>query len=67
MKVWKEVANEEAFVKVFDRLKRNYAIIENSGGGNDYCEEYHGTKGMKDIATWEYVEANMEENGDELV
>eukprot|EP00957_Ditylum_brightwellii_P117426 8956646-Ditylum_brightwellii.AAC.1 len=65
MKVWKEVANEEAFVKVFDRLKRKYAIIKKSGDGNDYCEDFCGKKGAEDIATWECVEANMEEGGEE--
>eukprot|EP00957_Ditylum_brightwellii_P195543 14899794-Ditylum_brightwellii.AAC.2 len=52
MKVWKEAANEGAFMKVFDRLKRNYGIIEKSGDGNDYCDEFCGNKEVEDIATW---------------
>ena len=60
MGVWEEVTNEEAFVKVFDRLKKNYKIIEKNGGGNDLVEEFRGKKGMEDISAYEFVGADME-------
>ena len=53
LKVWDEVASEEAFVKVFDRLKKNYALIKKNGGGNDLVEEYRGKKGRQAIAKFE--------------
>ena len=53
IKVWDEVASEEAFVKVFDRLKKNYALIKKNGGGNDLVEEYRGKKGRQAIAKFE--------------
>ena len=55
MKVWKDVANEEAFTKVFDRLKVNYACIEKFGGTNDFCEDpqFRGKDGMKNLANYE--------------
>ena len=59
MKVWKDVASEEAFVKVFERLKKNYAVIEKSQGSNDYCEEFRGKKVMEDIAAYDFVGADM--------
>ena len=52
MKVWKDVASEEAFMKVFERLKKNYAVIEKSQGSNDYYEEFRGKKGMEDTAAY---------------
>ena len=60
MKVWKDVASEEAFVKVFERLNKNYIVIEKSQGSNDYCEEFQGKKGMEDIAAYDFVGADME-------
>jgi hypothetical protein len=65
MAVWDKVANEEAFVKVFDRLKKNYAIIEKSGGGNDFCEEFRGKKGQEEIAAFRF-EGAAEEMGVDL-
>ena len=53
IKVWDKVASEEAFVKVFDRLKKNYALIKKNGGGNDLVEEYRGKKGTQAIAEFE--------------
>jgi len=49
IKVWDKVASEEAFVKVFDRLKKNYALIKKNGGGNDLVEEYRGKKGGRQL------------------
>lgn len=74
MSVWKEVTNEEAFVKVFDRLKKNYLIIQKSGGGNDLVEDFRGKKGMEKIATYDFVaavgedaqEVGLEDDGDDV-
>ena len=64
MKVWKDVASEEAFVKVFDRLKKNYAIIKKDKGNNDYVEDFRGKKGMEDLAAFDFVGADMEVGDD---
>ena len=67
MKVWKDVANEEAFTKVFDRLNVNYAAIKKFGGKNDFCEDpqFRGKDGMKNLA--DYVVGVEEEVGVEEV
>ena len=59
MKVWKDVASEEAFVKVFERLTKNYAVTEKNQGSNYYYEEFRGKKGMEDIAAYDFVGAVM--------
>ena len=59
MKVWKDVASEEAFLNVFEGLKKNYAVIEKNQGSNDYCEEFRGKKVMEDIAAYDFVGADM--------
>ena len=48
MHFWDEVTNEEAFKKVFNRLK-NYKIIEKFGGGNDLVEGFHGKGGTAQL------------------
>ena len=53
LKVWDEVASEEAFGKAFDRLKKNYALIKQNCGGNDLVEEYRGKRGRQAIAKFE--------------
>ena len=56
-KVWEEVVNTEAFTKVFDRLKKNFSIIEKCEGSNDYVEQFRGKKGMEKLDEWELPEA----------
>ena len=46
MKVLDEVASEEAFKKVFDRLAKNYEIIKKTNGDNNLIEEFRGKAGV---------------------
>ena len=45
MKVWSEVANEEAMCRVYDRLEKNYEIIRKTKGDNNLIEEFRGKSG----------------------
>ena len=56
MDVWNQATNTETFVKVFDRLAKNYKIIRACGGDNNLVEEFRGKKGNEALNDYVHVE-----------
>ena len=61
MKVWGDVASEDAFKNVFGKLPTIYANIKNCSGGNDTVESNRGKVGAAKVAA-EEADRNAEGN-----